>query len=122
MNSNRSFGILFFIVFLLISVWPIFKGSEVRVWALIISLIFLFLGLINSKILSPLNKSWIKFGELLGRIIAPIVMGLIFFLVVTPIGLLLKLFGKDVLNLKFTKADSYWLKREKNIKTMKKQF
>tara|TARA_B100000963_G_C22240757_1_gene499896 strand:- start:63 stop:431 length:369 start_codon:yes stop_codon:yes gene_type:complete len=122
MNSNRSFGILFFIVFLLISVWPIFKGSEIRVWALIISLIFLFLGLINSKILSPLNKSWIKFGELLGRIIAPIVMGLIFFLVVTPIGLLLKLFGKDVLNLKFTKADSYWLKREKNIKTMKKQF
>ena len=122
MSSNRSFGIIFFIVFLLISVWPILKGLEIRVWALIISLIFLLLGLINSNFLTPLNKAWIKFGILLGNIIAPIVMGLIFFLIVTPIGLLLRIFGKDVLNLKFSKANSYWLKREKNIQTMKKQF
>ncbi len=122
MSSNRSFGIIFFIVFLLISVWPILKGLEIRVWALIISLIFLLLGLINSNFLTPLNKTWIKFGILLGKIIAPLVMGLIFFLIVTPIGLLLRIFGKDVLNLKFSKANSYWLKREKNIQTMKKQF
>ena len=122
MSSNRSFGIIFFIVFLLISVWPILKGLEIRVWALIIPLIFLLLGLINSNFLTPLNKTWIKFGILLGKIIAPLVMGLIFFLIVTPIGLLLRIFGKDVLNLKFSKANSYWLKREKNIQTMKKQF
>ena len=122
MSSNRSFGIIFFIVFLLISVWPILKGLEIRVWALIISLIFLLLGLINSNFLTPLNKTWIKFGILLGKIIAPLVMGLIFFLIVTPIGLLLRIFGKDVLNLKFSKANSYWLKREKYIQTMKKQF
>ncbi len=122
MSSNRSFGIIFFIVFLLISLWPILKGLEIRVWALIISLIFLLLGLINSNFLTPLNKTWIKFGILLGKIIAPLVMGLIFFLIVTPIGLLLRIFGKDVLNLKFSKANSYWLKREKNIQTMKKQF
>ena len=122
MSSNRSFGIIFFIVFLLISLWPILKGLEIRVWALIISLIFLLLGLINSNFLTPLNKTLIKFGILLGKIIAPLVMGLIFFLIVTPIGLLLRIFGKDVLNLKFSKANSYWLKREKNIQTMKKQF
>ena len=112
MSSNRSFGIIFFIVFLLISVWPILKGLEIRVWALIISLIFLLLGLINSNFLTPLNKTWIKFGILLGKIIAPLVMGLIF-LIVTPIGLLLRIFGKDVLNLKFSKANSYWLKKRK---------
>tara|TARA_A100001037_G_C14863823_1_gene506434 strand:- start:292 stop:669 length:378 start_codon:yes stop_codon:yes gene_type:complete len=121
-SSNRSFGILFFIVFLLIAIWPIFNGETFRIWALVISTIFLILGLLNSRILTPLNKAWVKFGELLGMVIAPIVMAIIYFIIITPIGLLMRLLGKDLLNMKFNKNKSYWIKREKNIGSMKKQF
>ena len=121
-NSNKSFGILFFIVFLLISIWPIFKGETFRIWAAVISLIFLILALFESRILTPLNIAWIKFGELLGMIIAPIVMAVIYFIIITPIGLLMRLIGKDLLNIKFNKNKSYWIKREKNIGSMKRQF
>ena len=112
-SSNRSFGILFFIVFLLIAIWPIFNGETFRIWALVISTIFLILGLLNSRILTPLNKAWVKFGELLGMVIAPIVMAIIYFIIITPIGLLMRLLGKDLLNMKFNKNKSYWIKREK---------
>ena len=98
-GSNRSFGIVFFIVFFIISLFPLLKGNDVRIWSLLVSLIFLVLGLINSNILSPLNKLWFKFGLLLGNFISPIVMGLVFFLVVTPTGLFMRLIGKDLLNL-----------------------
>ena len=98
--SNRSFGLLFSFIFLIITFWPLLNSEPIRLWALIISLTFLFLGILNSKILSPLNKGWIKFGELLGKIIAPIVMFLVFFIILTPIGMLLKLFGKDLLKIK----------------------
>tara|TARA_B100000029_G_scaffold137404_1_gene132198 strand:+ start:327 stop:704 length:378 start_codon:yes stop_codon:yes gene_type:complete len=121
-SSNRSFGIIFFIVFLLISVWPIMDGQALRVWSLAISLIFLFLGVLNSKILTPLNLAWIKLGEILGRFIAPIVMAVIYFLIVTPIGLFMRIIGKDLLNMKFSKDSSYWNKREKNLGPMKRQF
>ena len=121
-SSNRSFGIIFFIVFLLISVWPIMDGQEPRVWSLIISLIFLILGILNSKILTPLNLAWIKLGEILGRFIAPVVMAVIYFLIVTPIGLLMRIIGKDLLNIKFLQNSSYWIKREKNLGSMKRQF
>ena len=121
-ENNKSFGILFFIIFLLIALWPLLNSEFIRMWALGIASIFLVLGLINSKILTPVKKSWIKLGEILGKIIAPIVMGLIYFLIITPIGLLMRLVGKDVLNLKFNKNDSYWIKRAKNINTMKRQF
>ena len=121
-SSNRSFGILFFIVFLLIAIWPIFNGETFRIWALVISTIFLILGLLNSRILTPLNKAWVKFGELLGMVIAPIVMAIIYFIIITPIGLLMRLLGKDLLNMQFNKNKSYWIKREKNIGSMKKQF
>ena len=121
-SSNRSLGLVFFIVFLIISIWPLFDGHSLRVWALIISLIFLALGLLNSKILTPLNLLWIKFGNLLGRIIAPIVMFIIYFGILTPIGLFMRLIGKDLLNTKFNKNITYWIKREKNIGSMKKQF
>jgi len=117
-GSNRSFGIVFFIVFLIIGTYPIFFQGELRIWSLIVSIIFLLLGIINSRFLSPLNLLWFKFGMLLGRIVSPIVMGLVFFLVVTPTGLLMRLFGKDPLNTKFSKDDSYWIKREKNIGTI----
>ena len=121
-SSNRSFGIIFFIVFLLISVWPIIDGQTLRVWSLIISLLFLFLGILNSKILTPLNLAWIKLGEILGRFIAPVVMAVIYFLIVTPIGLFMRIIGKDLLNIKFSQNSSYWIKREKNLGPMKRQF
>ena len=97
-GSNRSFGIVFFVVFLIIATYPLINGDELRLWSLIISIIFLFLGLVNSKILNPLNKLWFKFGIFLGKIISPLVMGIIFFLVVTPIGLLMRFLNKDLLN------------------------
>ncbi len=122
MSSNRSFGILFFIVLLIIGVWPIKNGNNPYYLILIISFIFLILGVTNSKFLTPLNKTWVKFGELLGRIIAPLVMALVYFIILTPISLLLRVFGKDLLNLKYSKENSYWIKRDKNIGTMDKQF
>tara|TARA_Y100001970_G_scaffold22940_1_gene26759 strand:+ start:8470 stop:8847 length:378 start_codon:yes stop_codon:yes gene_type:complete len=121
-SSNRSFGILFCIVFAIIAAWPILKGDPLRIWPIPISLTFLVLGLLNSKLLSPLNFVWVKFGELLGRIVAPIVMAVIYFLIVTPIGLFMRIIGKDLLNIKFSRGNSYWTKREKNIGSMKRQF
>ena len=121
-SSNRSFGLLFFIVFALIALWPLMSGGQLRIWPVPISLIFLVLGLLNSKLLSPLNSIWVKFGELLGRIIAPIVMAIIYFTILTPIGLLMRIIGKDLLNIKFSKNKSYWTKREKNVGSMKRQF
>ena len=122
-SSNRSFGIVFFIVFLLIALYPLTYSEEIRVWSATISLIFLVLGLFNSKILTPLNKLWFKFGILLGKIISPIIMGIIYFLVVTPIGLLMRLFGKDVLNLKLNKNESsYWVEKVGPKSKMKNQF
>ena len=122
MSSNRSFGLLFFIVFFIIGLWPLKNDLELNYIFIGISIIFLILGLMNSKILTPFNKIWVKFGELLGRIIAPIVMAIIYFLILTPISLILRIFGKDLLNLKFSKEKSYWAKREKNIGSMDKQF
>ncbi len=122
-SSNRSFGILFFLVFLGFGLWPLTKEMSPNVYLIIISVIFLTLGLLNSKLLSPLNEIWIKFGEILGRIIAPLIMALVYFLILTPISLLLRAFGKDLLGLKYLKQqNSYWIKREKEIGTMDKQF
>ena len=121
-SSNRSFGIVFFIVFLLIAFYPLIYSGEIRIWSLIVSLIFLILGLINSRILTPLNKLWFKFGIFLGKIISPIIMGIIFFLVVTPIGLIMRFLGKDVLNLKFNANKSYWIEKTGPKSKMKNQF
>ncbi len=120
--SNRNFGVVFFIVFLIIALWPFLKGENLRLWAFTISLLFLILGLLNAKILTPLNKMWIKFGEILGNIISPLVMGIIFFGIVTPTGLLLKLIGKDVLKLKQNKKDTYWTEKDNSNNSMKNQF
>ena len=121
-ENNRSFGILFFIVFLLIAIWPLINSESIRIWSIIISTLFLILGITNSKILTPLKRGWIKLGEILGKVVAPIIMGFIYFIIITPIGILMRLFGKDLLNIKFNKNKSYWIKREKNINTMKRQF
>ena len=122
-KQNRGFGLLFFIVFLVLALWPLRNGEEINFYLIFIALIFLLLGLINSKILTPLNKRWIKFGEILGRIIAPIVMAIVYFLILTPVSLFVRLFGKDLISMKFNDSlKSYWIKREKNLGTMDKQF
>ena len=120
--SNRNFGIVFFIVFLIIALWPILKQNEIRIWSLIISFIFFVLGLINSKLLAPLNKLWFKFGILLGNIIAPIVMSIVFFLVVTPTGLIMRFFRKDILKLKKNSNDTYWINKDNTNSSMRNQF
>ena len=122
-ENNKGFGLLFFAVFLIIGLWPIINGDSPRIIFFIIGLIFLILGLINSKILTPLNKAWVKFGELLGKIIAPIVMAGVYFIVLTPISIIVRLFGKDLLKVKFSdKSKSYWIKRDKDLGSMDKQF
>ena len=121
-SSNRNFGIVFFIIFLLIAVYPILKGNDIRIWSLLISFVFLILGLINSKLLTPLNKLWFKFGLLLGKIVTPLIMGFIFFIVVTPIGILMRLLRKDLLNLKYNEKKTYWIEKTGPKSKMKNQF
>ena len=120
--TNRNFGIVFTIVFLIISFWPLLKNGDIRYWSLIISFIFFILGLMNSKILTPLNKAWMKFGLILGKIVSPLVMGFIFFFVVTPTGIIMRLLGKDLLNLKKNNKSTYWLKKNNQNNNMKNQF
>tara|TARA_Y100000590_G_C15196425_1_gene817008 strand:+ start:231 stop:629 length:399 start_codon:yes stop_codon:yes gene_type:complete len=123
-GSNRSFGLVFFLFFLIVSFWS-FRGdfSQIKILPLILSSLFLILGLMNSKLLTPLNKLWFKFGIFLGSLIAPVVMAFVFFAVVTPIGLIMRALGKDLLRKKYDKnIESYWILRDKSINTMKRQF
>ena len=122
-GSNRNFGLVFFFVFLIVGLWPLLNEGPFRIWSIVIAIIFLIFGLMNSKLLAPLNKLWFKFGLFLGATISPIVMGIIFFLVITPIGFLMKIIGKDLLNIKYdNKKKSYWINRSKTKSTMKQQF
>ena len=121
--TNRNFGFVFFVVFFVIALWPVLNGEDLRIWSILISLIFLFLGIINSKILTPLNIIWMKFGLFLGGITSPMIMGIIFFGVVTPVGLLMRLFKKDLLHLRMNNKKSYWIEKDKKIiSSMKDQF
>ena len=121
-GSNRSFGVIFFIIFLIISLWPLLNGNGVRIWAVSISLIFLILGVLNSKILTPLNKIWFKFGILLGNFVAPVIMGVIYFLIVTPTGILVRFFNKDLLYLKKNNKNTYWIEKNDKNNNMRNQF
>ena len=121
-NKNRGFGILFFIVFLILAFWPVKNNGNVNIYFLSIAAVFLILGIFNSKILSPLNRAWIKFGTYLGIFISPVVMAIVYFFVLTPISLILRFFRKDILSLRFNQQTSYWVKRKSNIGTMKHQF
>ena len=121
-SSNKSFGIVFFVVFLLIAIYPLINGGDIRIWSGIISFIFLVLGLLNSSILTPLNKIWFKFGIILGKIFSPVIMAIIFFLVVTPTGLIMRILRKDILNLKYNQNKSYWIEKEGPKSKMKNQF
>ena len=122
-TNNKSFGILFFIIFLILGLYPTLKGNSPNIYFIFISIPFIILGLIDSKILTPLNNAWIKLGEILGMIIAPIVMAIIYFFILTPISIVVRIFGKDLLSIKFNKqVNTYWINRKKNISSMKKQF
>ena len=121
-KNNKSFGILFFLVFFFIAIWPLMNGGQIRIWAIVSSVIFLTLGIFNSKILNPFKLIWIKFGEILGKIVAPLVMAFIYFLIITPIGLFMRLIGKELLKIKLQNSQSYWIKREKKLGTMRRQF
>ncbi len=121
-GTNRIFGAIFFAVFFIISIWPLFNDNEIRIWSLIISIIFLVLGILNSVLLTPLNKIWFKFGIISRAIFSPLIMGIIYFFVVTPISFLLKMFNKDILNLKKTKNKTYWKDKDKFNTSMKNQF
>ena len=120
--SNKSFGLLFFVVFSLIAIYQYKINSSINFVLIFIALLFLLLGIINSKILTPFNKLWMKFGLLLGKIVSPIIMGVIFFFVITPISFILKIFKKDVLNLKKNNTKSYWVEKDKIKSKMKNQF
>ena len=121
-GSNKSFGIVFFIVFLLIAIYPLINNGELRIWSLVVAIIFFILGLVNSKVLTPLNKLWFKFGLLLGKMVSPLIMGFIFFFVVTPIAFIMRIIGKDLLNLKFNNKKSYWIEKTGPKSKMKNQF
>ena len=121
-GSERSFGIVFSILFFIIALFPLLSGNNIRLWSLFISLLFLILGFTNSFLLSPLNKIWFKFGILLGNIISPLVMGAIFFIVITPTSLILKLIKLDILKLKKNNNNSYWIEKSGRKSRMKDQF
>ena len=122
MSTNKSFGIVFFIVFIIIALYPLLNQENLRIWSLIISFLFLILGLLNSKILTPFNKLWFKFGIILGKVFSPLIMGIIFFFVITPIALLMKVMKKDLLHLKFNSKKTYWIERTDSESSMKNQF
>ena len=121
-SSNRSFGIVFFLFFLIVALWPLINKADIRLWSLVISIIFLILGVVNSKILTPINKLWFKLGLFLGKIVSPLVMGVIFFLVVTPTGIIMRLMRKDLLNLKKNNSKTYWIEKKNENNSMKNQF
>ena len=120
-KNNITFGILFFIFFLIIGFFPLISVGVIRIWSVVLSLVFLIITIIRPNLFTFLNRSWIQFGIFLGKIISPIVMGLVFFFVVTPIGILVRILKKDVMGLK-RGAFSYWIKREDKLQSMKKQF
>ncbi len=122
MSSNRSFGIVFCIFFLVVALYPLIHDGSIRFWSLFISIIFLILGLLKSKFLNPLNKIWFKFGIFIGKIISPIIMGLVFFFVVTPTGLIMRALGKDLLKLNYDNNKSYWINKTGPKSRMKNQF
>ena len=121
-GTNKSFGIVFFLFFLIVSIFPLFKDEDIRVWSLIIAIIFLVFGLLNSKVLTPLNKIWFKFGILLGSFVSPIVMSIVFFAIVTPTSIIMRVLGKNLLNLKKGNKKTYWVERSKIQSKMRNQF
>lgn len=112
-SSNRSFGVVFAVVFAVIGLWPLIGAGPVRLWALAVSLVFLLLAFIAPKTLAPLNRLWLKFGLLLHKVVNPVIMAVMFFLVITPTALVVRLIGKRLLQTSFDReAASYWIERD----------
>ena len=121
--SPKSFGIVFSIVFLIVSLYPLISSEGLHIWALIVSATFLLLAYVAPKTLAFPNKLWFKFGMFLGSVIAPIVMTLIYFVTVLPTGIIMRLLGKDLLKQNLDKnAKSYWIERREPMGSMKNQF
>lgn len=121
--SEKSFGITFSIVFLIFAFYPFIYSEGLRIWALIVSIIFFTLAIIFPKILKMPNKVWLRFGLVLGYIIPPILMTFIYYSVILPTGILMRIAGKDLLKLKSDKnIKSYWIIRKKPLESMKNQF
>ena len=120
-KSNITFGMLFLIFFLIIGFYPLKFGEPIKVWPVVLSLVFLIITIIKPNLFTFLNKLWIKFGILIGKIISPTVMSLVFFFVLIPIGIFVKILKKDVMSLK-RGAPSYWITRVDKVQSMKKQF
>ena len=122
-SSEKSFGVVFSIVFLIVALYPLINSEGLRIWALVVSIIFFLLAFLAPKILVLPNKLWFKFGLLIGSIVAPIVMAFVYFVTVLPTGLIMRLLGKDLLKQKLDKnAKSYWVKRSEPMSSMKNQF
>ena len=121
-GTNKSFGIVFFVFFFIVSIFPLLNDGNIRVWSFIISIIFLILGILNSKILTPLNEVWFKFGILLGRFVSPVVLGVVFFAIVTPTSIIMRVLQKNLLNLKKGNKKTYWIERSKIKSKMNNQF
>ena len=122
-SSEKSFGVVFSIVFLIVALYPLINSESLRIWALVVSIIFFLLAFLAPKILVLPNKLWFKFGLLIGSIVAPIVMALVYFVAVLPTGLIMRLLGKDLLKQKLDKnAKSYWIERKEPMGSMKNQF
>jgi hypothetical protein len=125
-SSNRTFGLVFFVVFTLITIWPVLFGNPLRWWTAPIALVFLVVSLAAPQILAPLNKAWTKLGLLMHRVVNPLIMGMLFYIAITPMGLLMRLFGKDLLRLKRDpQASSYWIERNPpgpSAESMRRQF
>lgn len=126
MGSDRSFGFVFAAVFAIVAAFPLTGGGGVRWWAFAVSAGFLVVALVQPSLLRPLNRVWFRFGFLLGRIVSPIVMAIIFFVTVTPVGMIVRLRNPDLLKLAFDRtATSYWIPvgREKSPQSsMRRQF
>lgn len=122
MSSDKSFGIFFFIFFFIISLLPLFNNGNINIWFLSLAIIFLLLSFVMPVLLSPFNIIWTKFGIYLGKIISPIIMMFIYLIIVTPIGIIMRLLKKDILDLNFNKNKSYWIERSSKKTNMKKQF
>ena len=121
-KKNKQFGYLFFFVLSFISIFIFFNSNKINYILISLSLIFLIITIFKPILFDRISNIWIKFGELLGMFISPLVMALIFFLFLTPLSLIVRIMKKDLLNTKFSKQKSYWIKREKNIGTMDKQY
>ena len=122
-SSEKSFGVVFSIVFLIVALYPLINSESLRIWALVVSIIFFLLAFLAPKILVLPNKLWFKFGLLIGSIVAPIVMAFVYFVTVLPTGLIMRLLGKDLLKQKLDKnAKSYWIERKEPMGSMKNQF